>query len=482
MRTLMFAGVGSLAAGILVPVFGVGNAGASSATNTVTATNYRFNAVGSDTIYCEDNAVANSYNRSQSKTGKSGNQIDNTPPVLKFNFGCKTSASTFSVPADSVHGAITYNCVLKNTTLSAAITTSGPITALRVNPAGAALQSGKNVTVGGGSGIDTFVTSAAVAQGATSIPVQPETPAHNEASGAPVSAPDCIPGDGALGNLPPDGSGAGISALVADNGAGNIAYARSSRGRAGSDPSTIHFWAFALDAVSWSTFAGTNAPTNLTTSDLTGIFECNITNWDQISDIPGYTGPNAIIQVWYPQPGSGTGAFFAKLFTGNVFPSGPCINYGEENNGLSISQQGSFDSANAIYPYSVAVHTALPGNTGGATLGSVNGVAPTSANISEQNANENLTGNACTDPTATGFCATRFVYHVTSDALLTNHAAYAKAVLGLVGVKPGATATPTSGYCGNKENSKIAASGFIPLALANTGGQFPTVKSYCREQ
>jgi phosphate transport system substrate-binding protein len=492
---MMFVGVTSLAAGIIVPVLGMGGAGASPAT---ARTNYRFNAVGSDTIYCEDNAVAAAFNAANAPAAKNGNQVDNTPPVLSFNFGCSTSAAKFTVPADKppagtgVHGKINYKCTPLDSNLTVALNSGGPaITSLSVGPLNAALQSGKNVTVGQGAGSDTFVTSGAAAQGATSVPIVSAVPANSENVGTGVFAPDCIPGDGASGNLPPDGSGAGIAALIADNGSGNIAYARSSSGRASGNPTSIHYWAFALDAVSWSSFDGANtdAPggvnggaANLTQPDIHNIVNCTYTNWNQIVDIPGYTGPNAPIQVWYPQSGSGTGKFFATIFNGGVFPSGSCINSGEENNGLSITQQGSFNADEAFYPYSVAVHQALPGNTGGAALGAVNGVAPV-GNISESAANENLTANSCTDPMPpTGFCASRFVYHVTSDALLSAHAAYAKQVLQLVGIKPGTTVSPTKGFCGNQYNAQITANGFVPLGSAATGGQFPTLNSFCREQ
>ena len=388
----MFVGVASLAAGIMVPILGAGIAGASNEA----LTNYRFNVTGSDTTYCMMNGITSAFNAAQKST--TGNQNENTPPVLSFNFGCETSPSSFTVPSDTVHGAIAYTCKLKDATLATALTTGGPITSLSVTPLKAAMAANKNVTVGGGSTADTFVESAPAAAGATTISVNSETPVNAEAVGAKVSAPDCIPGDGATGNLPPDGSSAGVSALVADNGAGNIAFARSSRGRAGTDPANIRFWAYALDAVGWSVFPGSVAPANLTTADVTNIFKCNITNWDQITDIAGYTGPNVPIQPWYPQAGSGTGAFFAKVFTGNVLPAPPCVTYAEENNGLSVTQQGGFNAAEAIYPYSVSVHKALPGNTGGATLGQINGVAPSKTTITEANANENLTGDACTDP------------------------------------------------------------------------------------
>jgi ABC-type phosphate transport system substrate-binding protein len=474
----MLAGVAALAAGIMAPVLGAGSATAAPAA----ATNFRFNAVGSDTIYCEDNAAAAAYKTSQATTSK--NQILNTPPVLKFNFGCSTSPGKFVVPLDTVHGQIVYKCKLQDGTTSAAIGTGGPITSFSTNALPQALVAGKNVTVGTGTTADTFVTSAAAAIGATTVNVVSQTPANAEAAGVGVFAPDCIPGDGAnpQTSLPPDGSSAGISALTADNGAGNIAYARSSRGRGGSDSANLVFWAFALDAVDWSTFPGSVAPTNLTTGDLINIFTGVDTNWNQITDISGYTGPNVPIQVWYPQAGSGTGKFFAQMFTGNVYPTPPTVTYGEENNGLSITQQGSFNAAEAIYPYSVAVHNALPGNTGGAVLGQINGVSPSKTTITEANASLNVgTGDACTTAGVTGFCASRYVYHVTDTLLTTNHKTYAEAVLGLVGIPDGTTVTPTKGFCGKQFATQIKNNGFTPLILSATGGAFGSLKSYCRE-
>src|ERR1700694_2042951 len=52
------------------------------------------------------------------------------------------------------------------------------------------------------------------------------------------------------GNKPPNGSSAGINALLSGNGAnGCLDVARSSRGRGPSDPRTIDFHAFAIDGV-----------------------------------------------------------------------------------------------------------------------------------------------------------------------------------------------------------------------------------------
>jgi hypothetical protein len=402
-RVTMLAGAASLAAGLTVPLIAATPASAAG-------TNYRFNAVGSDTIYCVDGAVAKKYNSANKPT--TGNQISNTPPVLSFSgLGCQPSPTptTFKVPADSVHPLITYNCV----------------------------------------------------QG---------------------TAPDCIPGDGATGNLPPDGSSAGISALVADNGAGNIAYARSSRGRGSSDPTNIDFWAFALDAVTWASYPGTggtstHAPSNLTATDISNIYNCVWTDWSQV---PGSTGSGAIDR-YYPQVGSGTGKFFATLFLGGKYPSntGACpVTFAEENDGDQVvadENAAGNNPANAISPYSFAVWTAqgnsATGETniqGGSTLGAVNGVTPTLTAVSETPAFTNITGDACTSSTShTQFCGSRYVYHVTDQALGTNHSAYQNSILDQVGVEA-TGGTPTVGFCGNAYAAKIKLFGFKTLGLKTT--------------
>jgi hypothetical protein len=414
----MLAGAAALIAGLTVPLI------ASATPAFAGTTNYRFNSVGSDTIYCVDGAVDKKYQGAQGTT--TGNQIADTPPVLSFSgLGCKPTPTptTFKVLADSVHPAINYNCV----------------------------------------------------QGA---------------------APDCIPGDGATGNLPPDGSSAGISALVADNGAGNIAYARSSRGRAGTDPTNIDFWAFALDAVTWASYPGTGsvAPTNLSATSIKNIYTCVWTNWSQV---PGSTGSGPIDR-YYPQVGSGTGKFFATLFLGGVYPSntGACpVTYAEENDGAQVVSDetaAGHNPADAISPYSLAVWTAQ-GNAatgeqnvqGGSTLESVNNVTPTLAHVSETQAKTNVTGDACSTSTSTTqFCGSRYVYHVTDQVLGTNHSAYQAAILAQVGVAaPGGT--PTTGFCANKYAGIIKLYGFKPLGngptAQATSSDPVTGSSHCRQ-
>ena len=74
-------------------------------------------------------------------------------------------------------------------------------------------------------------------------------------------------------HLPPNGAGAGRTALINDN-TGFIDFARSSSARAGTDPASEEFYAFALDAVTWVKFPG-NPVANLTQNELIKIFTCD---------------------------------------------------------------------------------------------------------------------------------------------------------------------------------------------------------------
>jgi phosphate transport system substrate-binding protein len=402
----------------------VGIVGGALATSVPAASagtqNFAFNAVGSDTIFCVDNAIAPKYNKAQKAT--TGNKVYNTPPVLGSNAtGCLPAApTTFTVAADSVHAKIVYN------------TTT---------------------------------------------------------------------------NLPPNGSSAGINALVADNGAGNIAYARSSAGRGSSSPSNIDFWAFAVDGVTWSSFSSL-APANLTATQISQIFTCQITDWHTVN---ASAPVGSTIHLYYPQSGSGTGKFFAQVFLGGVYPTSTAacpVSFVEENGGVEVTpanyptatnppSTGAADP-NAIYPYSFGVWTAqkngissgLIPNTGetdlrnGAALGNINGTAPTKTSISETEAFANITGDACTStPVKGAFCASRYVYHVTDQQLGINQPTYQAAILGEVGVP--SSGVSTSGYCDNKYKSSITLFGFKPLALKTTAQSTSSDpvpgSSYCRQ-
>lgn len=155
----------------------------------------------------------------------------------------------------------------------------------------------------------------------------------------------------------PDGSSAGVSALdtnakTADGKHFCVDYARSSRGRSGSDPAKgpggIVFVALGKDAVTYATNAGSNAPTNLTTAQLNAIYTCTATTWNQV----GGTS-TATIDAQLPQTGSGTRAFFLKAI--NVATPGACVNStAEENEGIDPALHGP----NVIFPYSAGKYIA----------------------------------------------------------------------------------------------------------------------------
>ena len=166
-------------------------------------------------------------------------------------------------------------------------------------------------------------------------------------------------------NIPrPFGSGQGITALENTMKTGThpcVDFARSSRARASTDPATISFINLAGDAVTYATQPGSNAPTNLTTADLTGIYNCTITQWNQIPGNSG--GSTATIAAMLPQSASGTRAFFLGAL--GLTAPGSCVstsstvqgaagnaaNTLEENEGVDPSL--NTNKANVIFPFSV---------------------------------------------------------------------------------------------------------------------------------
>jgi ABC-type phosphate transport system substrate-binding protein len=169
---------------------------------------------------------------------------------------------------------------------------------------------------------------------------------------------------GAASILRPNGSGAGVTALILNAKAGKhfaIDVARSSSPRSSSNPPKakggVVFVALAKDAVTWATNAKTNAPANLTTADLAAIYNCTKTTWNQVGG-----KSHATIDAQLPQTSSGTRKFFlaeigvtapgscvnsAKGESGTVPP--PLGNYPEENEGTNPFLKGR----NVIFPYSV---------------------------------------------------------------------------------------------------------------------------------
>ena len=162
----------------------------------------------------------------------------------------------------------------------------------------------------------------------------------------------------------PDGSPAGIAALEANVRTSSdhrdycLDFAGSSAGPSSADPPCasggICFIPLAGDAVTWASrdaaSGGTDAPASLTIAELSGIYECKITNWRKVG------GRNARIRAFLPQTSSGTRASWLTAL--GITTPGTCVSDGgnalAENQGISPA----LDSPEVIVPYSVAAYIA----------------------------------------------------------------------------------------------------------------------------
>jgi phosphate transport system substrate-binding protein len=266
-------------------------------------------------------------------------------------------------------------------------------------------------------------------------------------------------------SVPPDGSSAGISALVADT-HGCVDMARSSRARKSTDPANIQFFAYALDALTWTYFPGSHAPAshNLTQQQLINIYTCNATtglpfvsNWSQVGGTAG------TIIKFAPQTSSGTYAFFnSKILNGAVIDqncnSSHLSHFVEEHDNTSITAaQKPF----AINAYSYAQWTAMhngviPDRRNGGALGAINGIVPS------------LTTIRVVSP---HFLGTRYIYNV----LKTTEPSY-NATLRFAGVD----ATGPGFICKSSVaiRAQIRRFGDVNLVSGVTGPGLPA--SFCR--
>ena len=116
----------------------------------------------------------------------------------------------------------------------------------------------------------------------------------------------------------------------------------------GFDLPSFEYYAFALDAVGWST-ASPLAPPDLTVAQLQGIYNCTFWDWSQVGGTPGP------IRRYWPIPGSPTRTFFQSQVLGfdptpiSTATCPPVINT-PENEGLDIQLAG--DVPFAIVPFS----------------------------------------------------------------------------------------------------------------------------------
>ncbi len=152
----------------------------------------------------------------------------------------------------------------------------------------------------------------------------------------------------------PNGSGAGINALIADKDH-NIDYVRMSRlpsaaeyTNAGNAPGVgaIRAVKISTDNLKVAVATTSNAPATITTAQLVGIYQCTTNDWGTVGGTAGQV-PQPII----PQPGSGTrSAFLSNLKAANNNTDvvlGSCVITGEENDPSVVNA-----NANRVAPFS----------------------------------------------------------------------------------------------------------------------------------
>jgi hypothetical protein len=178
----------------------------------------------------------------------------------------------------------------------------------------------------------------------------------------------------------PDGSSEGISALINDisTGAGNLDFARSSRGPKDTSTADLTWVPFGVDAVAPAVRStSTNlAGHNFTLTELKAIYNCTET-----------TIGTTTLHPLLPQPGSGTRAFWESTLGLNDAALPACVSATQtvggapvqENEGTSLTDPGD------IMPFSIASYIAQtngvePDKRGLAILRPSDGQNPTNSN------------------------------------------------------------------------------------------------------
>ncbi|ONI77741.1 hypothetical protein ALI144C_30290 [Actinosynnema sp. ALI-1.44] len=153
------------------------------------------------------------------------------------------------------------------------------------------------------------------------------------------------PKTGAPSITRPNGSSAGINALINDGTAHNIDFARSSRW-VGSNPveANYRFLQFARDGLTYATATTSNVPATRTTA--------------QLNDIYSRSTPNCVplVKPYIPQPGSGTRQFFLASIGLSDATVGNCATVSQEHDASVVA-----GNPNAIAPFSVARGWGVPG-------------------------------------------------------------------------------------------------------------------------
>ena len=319
--------------------------------------------------------------------------------------------------------------------------------------------------------------------------------------------------------ISPFGSGAGRDYLnFEENTApagekGCIDIARSSSGKRttgttnGTDGAQFEYFAYGLDAVSWAS-TSLKAPSTLTLAQIQGIYNCSITNWDQVG---GTSGP---IVPYLPQPGSGTRSFFISAFLGGVTPSASCVPSSkeiEENQGQTVA---AADIDKAILPYSAGLWDYQQSNKANPTIDKRNGAklggyttgagSPVKANPAQWVAGDNqyelatpalvsflglpasyaVVSEVNVKTATPGFNANtdyngiRYIYNVINKAAPTAVYESAKALVGFDTV--GGAGAFKSPLCNGDNAGSIQSFGLATLDTSNPNSLNPTA-STCRK-
>ncbi|MEV4561315.1 hypothetical protein AB0K51_30610 [Kitasatospora sp. NPDC049285] len=156
-------------------------------------------------------------------------------------------------------------------------------------------------------------------------------------------------------------------------------------------------------AVTWAApTTGANAPANLTTADLIGIYTCTKQTWDQITDIPNYTGPYRVpIHAYLPQVGAETRDQFLLALGSSGVPLTPggCVQAA-----TPAPDEGTdpvFQDPNAVVPYNASHYVAQVYNDHG-TAADAPGL------LSLRNTDGYLPVSAALHQVNPGFAATRY--------------------------------------------------------------------------
>lgn len=154
------------------------------------------------------------------------------------------------------------------------------------------------------------------------------SPARRLASWDATGSSTITPRAGAASINRPNGSSAGINALIANS---SLSFARSSRSITAAEaasPNNLRQYPFARDGLRVvGNVAQSGSPANLTATQLVDIYECDATA-NQWSEVGGTS--TATIHPYLPQAGSGTRQFFLDQLTaangGTPVTIGACVN------------------------------------------------------------------------------------------------------------------------------------------------------------